>query len=239
MKIRLHLWLTQDGSTLKMPLAPYCVKPTLKKNVFSWFHGVSYPHGYAGNISRCVKVAENKILGLKSHDCHVLLQHLLPVVIRPYLHPDVVEVLVALLRFFQKLCTRELKKLDVLRMKEEIVYILCKMERIFPPAFIDIMIHLMIHLPEQALLSGPVHDTWMFPIERFVGWRMRFTRHRLWRRVEARPGNVGGYYVTHKCLGGCEPLTYELRGSVDKLLSVRRPWEVSEERLFFFGQPSG
>ena len=111
-------------------------------------------------------MVENKILRLKSHDCHVLLQRLLPVVIRPYLHLDVVEVLVALLRFFQKLCTRELTKSDVLRMKEEIVYILCKMERIFLPAFFDIMIHLMIHLSEQVLLSGPVHDTWMFPIER-------------------------------------------------------------------------
>ncbi|XP_004305751.1 PREDICTED: uncharacterized protein LOC101310148 [Fragaria vesca subsp. vesca] len=177
MKIRPHLWLTQDGSTLKMPLAPYCVKPTLKKNVFSWFHGVSYPHGYAGNISRCVKVAENKILGLKSHDCHVLLQRLLPVVIRPYLHPDVVEVLVALSRFFQKLCTRELKKSDVLRMKEEIVFILCKMERIFSPAFFDIMIHL---------------------IERQLGGYKKYVRNR------SNPeGSIAEAYLAHECVTYC------------------------------------
>ena len=29
------------------------------------------------------------------------------------------------------------------------------------------MVHLMIHLPEQVLLTGPVHFTWMFPIEMY------------------------------------------------------------------------
>ncbi|XP_004292005.1 PREDICTED: uncharacterized protein LOC101313768 [Fragaria vesca subsp. vesca] len=150
------------------------------------------------NISRCVKVAENKILGLKSHDCHVLLQCLLPVVIRPYLHSDVVEVLVVLSRFFQKLCTRELKKSYVLRMKEEIVYILCKIERIFPPAFFDIMIHLMIHLPEQVLLSGPIHDTWMFPIERQLGGYKKYVRNR------SNPeGSIAETYLAHECVTYC------------------------------------
>ncbi|XP_004289427.1 PREDICTED: uncharacterized protein LOC101296719 [Fragaria vesca subsp. vesca] len=74
------------------------------------------------------------------------------VVIRPYLCPDVVEPLVAVSKFFQKLCARELEKSNVLRLKEDIVYIMCKLERIFPPSFFDIMIHLMIHLPEQAMV---------------------------------------------------------------------------------------
>ncbi|XP_050387393.1 uncharacterized protein LOC126803675 [Argentina anserina] len=170
MNIRPHLWLKQSGSgpTLKMPLAPYRVNPANEKKHFKWFEAIKYPHGYAGNISRCVKVGENKLIGLKTHDCHIMLQRLFPVVIRPYLRPDVVEPLVALSRFFQQLCARELKKSDVLELKEDIVYIMCKLERIFPPAFFDVMIHLMVHLPEQALLTGPVHYTWMFPQERYI-----------------------------------------------------------------------
>ncbi|KAL6213263.1 hypothetical protein ACLB2K_012710 [Fragaria x ananassa] len=50
-------------------------------------------------------------------------------------------------------------------MKSDIVYILCKLERIFPPIFFLIMVHLMIHLPEQVLLTSPIQFTWMFPIE--------------------------------------------------------------------------
>ncbi|XP_004298283.1 PREDICTED: uncharacterized protein LOC101305844 [Fragaria vesca subsp. vesca] len=75
------------------------VKPALRPKVFSWIQDVKYPQGYAANIARCVKVGEEKIIGMKMHDCHVLLQRLLPVVIGPYMHREVVETLVALSRF--------------------------------------------------------------------------------------------------------------------------------------------
>ena len=136
--------------------------------MFQWLRNVKYHHGYAGNIARCVKTRENKITGLKTHDCHVLLQRLLPVVIRPYLHSDVADTLVALSKFFQKICAKELNKSDVRSLQEDIVYIMCKLERIFPPTFFDIMIHLMIHLPEQVLLTGPVQYTWCYPTERYA-----------------------------------------------------------------------
>ena len=42
------------------------------------------PQCYASNISRCVSINEGKILGLKSHDCHVLLQRLLPIGIHAF-----------------------------------------------------------------------------------------------------------------------------------------------------------
>ncbi|XP_004293050.1 PREDICTED: uncharacterized protein LOC101297410 [Fragaria vesca subsp. vesca] len=66
-------------------------------------------------------MGENKIIGLKTHDCHVLLQRLLPVVIRPYLQSDVVDTLVALSNFFQRLCAKELKKSEVRSLQDDIV----------------------------------------------------------------------------------------------------------------------
>ncbi|KAL6146310.1 hypothetical protein ACLB2K_056991 [Fragaria x ananassa] len=151
-----------------IPKAGYTIHPQKKAEVFQWFGNGKYPHGYARNIARCVKMGENKISGLKTHDCHVLLQRLLPVVIRPYLQSDVVDTLVALSTFFQRICVKELKKSDVRSLQEDIVYIMCKLERIFPPTFFDIMIHLMIHLPEQVLLTGPVQYTWCYPNERYA-----------------------------------------------------------------------
>ena len=47
------------------------------------------PDGYAFNISWCVQVNERKIFGLKSHDCHVLMQQLLPLAIRGVLDKNV------------------------------------------------------------------------------------------------------------------------------------------------------
>ncbi|CAL8163996.1 unnamed protein product [Prunus armeniaca] len=40
---------------------------------------------------------------------------------------------------------------------------------IFPPTFFTSMIHVMIHLPEEALLVGPINYRWMYPIERLLG----------------------------------------------------------------------
>jgi hypothetical protein len=39
----------------------------------------------------------------------------------------------------------------------------------FPPAFFDIMIHLIVHLPRQMAICGPVHNRWMYGTERYMG----------------------------------------------------------------------
>ncbi|XP_050387187.1 uncharacterized protein LOC126803420 [Argentina anserina] len=115
--LRPHLWVKRKGSKAVIPVASYTVKPSLKPLIFKWFHDVKYAQGYALNIARCVKVEEQKISGMKTHDSHVLLQRLLPVVIRPYLPANMVDPLIALSSFWQKLCARELKKSDVLKLQ--------------------------------------------------------------------------------------------------------------------------
>ncbi|VVA31174.1 PREDICTED: LOC107484759 isoform, partial [Prunus dulcis] len=50
-------------------------------------------------------------------------------------------------------------------LRHDIVQVLCKFEMIFPPAFFTSMMHVMVHLPEEALLAGPVNYRWMYPIE--------------------------------------------------------------------------
>ncbi|XP_042441186.1 uncharacterized protein LOC122026513 [Zingiber officinale] len=40
---------------------------------------IKVPDGYASNISRCVQMKPPKLVGLKSHDNHILMQQLLPV----------------------------------------------------------------------------------------------------------------------------------------------------------------
>ncbi|GKD66197.1 Myb domain protein 62, partial [Tanacetum coccineum] len=44
--------------------------------------------------------------------------------------------------------------LDILeKLEEKIIFILCKLERMFPPSFFDIMTRLLIHLPYEAKIS--------------------------------------------------------------------------------------
>jgi hypothetical protein len=44
--------------------------------------------------------------------------------------------------------------------------LLCKLEKIFPPSFFNPMQHLILHLPYEARMGGPVQGRWCYPIER-------------------------------------------------------------------------
>jgi hypothetical protein len=53
---------------------------------------------------------------------------------------------------------------DLQRMSNSIGETLCRLEMVFPPAFFDIMMHLPVHLAEEAKLGGLVCYRWMHPI---------------------------------------------------------------------------
>nr|GEV65212.1 hypothetical protein [Tanacetum cinerariifolium] len=57
---------------------------------------------------------------------------------------------------------------DMLKGQIKVVDILYDLELIYPPALFDIMIHLVIHLPLEALEGGPIRPRWMFPFERYM-----------------------------------------------------------------------
>jgi hypothetical protein len=75
-----------------------------KKKLCDWLKCVKFPDAYASNISRCVNKLPSKLLGMKSHDCHVFIQRLLPVAIRGNLTPKIRTTLNELSDFFKKLC---------------------------------------------------------------------------------------------------------------------------------------
>ncbi len=45
---------------------------------------------------------------------------------------------------------------------------MCLLEKVFPPAFFDIQIHLLIHLVEEVEIAGTVHARWMYWVERYM-----------------------------------------------------------------------
>ncbi|XP_010462935.1 PREDICTED: uncharacterized protein LOC104743568 [Camelina sativa] len=59
--------------------------------------------------------------------------------------------------------------IDVIeQLRNNIPVLICNLEKIFPPAFFDVMEHLPVHLPHEADLGGPVQFRWMYPFERFM-----------------------------------------------------------------------
>ena len=72
---------------------PYSLSPDEKKLFCEVLKGVKFPAGYAYDIRHNVHVNEKKVFGLKSHECHIVLQDLLPLAVRKIL-PEIVLLLV-------------------------------------------------------------------------------------------------------------------------------------------------
>nr|GEZ25539.1 hypothetical protein [Tanacetum cinerariifolium] len=85
-----------------------------------------------------------------------------------YLPDEVAKPIIELCSFFKKICSATLIEDDMLKAQSKVVDILCNLEPIYPPAFFDIMIHLVIHFPLEAFEGGPIHSRWMYPFERFM-----------------------------------------------------------------------
>lgn len=58
--------------------------------------------------------------------------------------------------FFHDLCARTIQISDLDRLQADIIIILCKLERIFPHAFFNVTIHLVIHLLHEAKVTSSV-----------------------------------------------------------------------------------
>jgi hypothetical protein len=69
--------------------------------------------------------------------------------------------------FFREICSKTLRLEDLNRLEDRIPIILCNLEKIFPPSFFTVMVHLVIHLVRECKLGGPVHYRWMYPVERY------------------------------------------------------------------------
>ncbi|KAB2617608.1 hypothetical protein D8674_013477 [Pyrus ussuriensis x Pyrus communis] len=138
----------------------------IKENFLQWLQSIKFPDGYASSISRNVRVNKGKVLGLKSHDCHVLMQHVLPVGIPKHLKRQIYEPIVELSNFFQQICAKIVTVADLDKLEEDIVFILCKLEKMFPPAFFVPVVHLTVHFPRESKLARPVGCRWMYLVER-------------------------------------------------------------------------
>ncbi|XP_024016169.1 uncharacterized protein LOC112089662 isoform X2 [Eutrema salsugineum] len=161
--IRKELWSDENGRYL-----PACFTMTTheKDRFLNILKSVKVPNGYSSNISSCVDINQRKIVGLKSHDCHILMGQLLSIAIRNVLPREVSFVITELCYFFRDISTKVLDIEDVDKLQDHIALTLCHLEMVFPLSFFTVMVHLTIRLTEEVKLGGPVQFRWMYPIER-------------------------------------------------------------------------
>ncbi|KAK1682968.1 hypothetical protein QYE76_043816 [Lolium multiflorum] len=135
---------------------------------------------------------------MKSHDCHVLMTQILPVAIRGIMDAHVRETLFGLCNFFDVISRKSVGVRQLRRLQEEIVVILCELEMYFPPAFFDVMVHLLVHIVEDIIQLGPTFLHSMMPFERMNGVIKGYVRNR------ARPdGSIAKGFLTEECISFC------------------------------------
>nr|GEX16335.1 hypothetical protein [Tanacetum cinerariifolium] len=164
--IRSGLWLGQTkNEKCSKPQAAYSFTPENRKKFCQFIKGVKLPDGFGSNFKH------------------------------KYLPDEVTKPIIELCLFFKQICSATLMEGDMLKAHSKVVDILRNLELIYPSAFFDIMIHLVIHLPLEALEGGPIHPRWMFPFERFMKKLKGYVRNKA-----KSEGSIAEGYVAEEAL---------------------------------------
>jgi len=126
-----------------------------RRELCEWVKRLNIPDGYYSNLRNIVDPNEVKFNNVKSHDCYVFMETLLPIAFG-VLPDDVLKPLIEISQFFSNLCSRTLREDVVEKMHQSIAITLYKLVTTFPSGFFNVMEHLPVHLEEEALLGGPV-----------------------------------------------------------------------------------
>jgi hypothetical protein len=115
-----------------------------------------FPDGYAHNVKRGVNLTTMRVNGMKSHDYHVWIERLLPTMVRGFVPENIWQVLAELSYFFQQLYVKEISRTVCRELEKAVPMLLCKLEKIFPPGLFLPMQHMIVHLPYEVRMGGPV-----------------------------------------------------------------------------------
>ncbi|KAI5343870.1 hypothetical protein L3X38_011746 [Prunus dulcis] len=198
MGVKTDLQLEYGERRTRLPPGPWNLSRAEKREVCNSFYGMKVPEGYSSNIKNLVSLQDSRLLGLKSHDCHTLMQQLLPVAIRSVLEKPARYAITRLCFFFNAICAKtvDVSKLD--KLEEDVVVTLCLLEKYFPPSFFDIMVHLVVHLVREVRLCGPVYFKWMYPFERYMKVLKGYVQNR------TRPeGCIAERYIAEEAVEFC------------------------------------
>jgi hypothetical protein len=103
-----------------------------------------------------MNLEEYRLYGIKSHDCHVFMQTLIPIKNRDLLSKRILDTLTKINHFFRDVCSNKLCSQHMEQLKSNIVETICKLKMIFPPSFFDSMEYLLVNLTYEAKFGGPV-----------------------------------------------------------------------------------
>jgi hypothetical protein len=90
----------------------------------------------------------------------------MPVMFHGYFKPDLWKMFAKFSYFYRQICAKDVSKAMMQRFNKEIAVLVYKMETVFPPGWFNAMQHLLVHLPWEARVGGPMQFRWMYCQER-------------------------------------------------------------------------
>ena len=187
-----------NGTKMYLPAACYTLSKAEKTIFCKFLHGVKVPSGYSADIRKLVSMKDLKLLGMKSHDCHVLMTQMIPIAIRGVLPPRVRHTITKLCLFFNMIHSKVIdpEKLD--EWQSDIILTICQLEMYFPHSFFDVMVHLVSHIVGEIKSCGPVFLRYMYPFERYMGFLKGYVR------IRYRPeGSIVEGYASEEVVQFC------------------------------------
>jgi hypothetical protein len=95
-----------------------------------------------------VDVKACKVYGGKTHDCNVIFQKMLSLIVHNILPHEVVIPLIKLISFFNSICSKGLGFEELNNLSTLIRETLCQLEILFPLSFLYTRMHFPVHLAE-------------------------------------------------------------------------------------------
>ena len=152
--------------------------PDEKRAICTFLRGIKVPTGFSANVKKLVSMKDLSITHCKAHDCHVMLTVFLPNEIRAIKLEFLKMTFTRMCYFFLKISQKTIGKQELSDLHEFVVETQNQLEMCLPPAFFDIMPHLMIHMVHQIQALGPcyLHEMWSY--ERFMSVLSRYVHNR-------------------------------------------------------------
>lgn len=167
--IRPDLWLKPHQSRPDVLLkyqAPYICTSAEWQIFIGRLGELRVPSGYCGQLKK--HITEQKLGSMKSHDHHVMMQQLMGMCMRGLMQKPVRSIIIRVSDVFRRICVKVWDPAGLDKLKRDVAVLLCDFEIYFPPAFFDVMTHLLIHVVEDLELFGPVSNRWCYPLERYM-----------------------------------------------------------------------
>ena len=105
---RKNMALVYAGSWVVKPKASFALDKNAQLLVYQWLKSLSFSNGHASNISRLVNLEDCRLYGMKSHDCHMFMQTLIPLAYHDLLPKRIWDALKEISHFFRDICSSKL-----------------------------------------------------------------------------------------------------------------------------------